>query len=131
MTSEVTTITNVKKAVHGDLNAFAALLRDPAAMVLDGEAIPGYTLTPSAVRRVLTALRQGTAAPSVVQQWASFVRRGYIAGELPVRSITIDYDPQAEDTIADVVSRLDEIGDTVDGEVSSDEIGEMLASLSG
>ena len=45
---------------------------------------------------------------------------------LPLR---IDYDDAYEDEISTAVSRLDEIGDSVDGEVSSGEILDLLQLL--
>ena len=54
--------------------------------------------------------------PELVQGWASFVRRGHLPGVAgPIKPIEIDYDLCAEDQIAEIISRLDEIGDVIDG----------------
>ena len=62
------------------------------------------------------------------------MRRGYLVdgrrGE-PARPIDIDYEAGAEKALVEVLARLDEIGDVVDGQVNSDEIQEMLQSLPG
>ncbi len=81
--------------------------------------------------RVLRGLLDDAWTPEQAQEWASFVRRGYVAGrsERPVRPLAIDYDDACEEEIAAVVARLDEIGDVVDGEVSASEILDLLQLL--
>lgn len=67
-----------------------------------------------------------------VQRWASFMRRGYIgAGEGgPITPLDIYYQAGYEEEMVEIVGRLDEIGDVVDGEVSSRvEISGCLAPL--
>jgi hypothetical protein len=88
-------------------------------------------LTRSAVRRVIDALRTAAITPEVAQEWASFVRRGYIAQAVaaPVRPLEIEFDPTDEDKIADSVARLDEIGDVVDGEIDAAELTELTRQL--
>lgn len=85
----------------------------------------------SAVVDVLRGLLVGAWTPEQVQAWASFVRRGHIAGRsgLPVRPLDIEYDDACEEEIAAAVSRLDEIGDLVDGEVTTGEILDLLQLL--
>lgn len=69
--------------------------------------------------------------PEQAQSWASFVRRGYIAGrsDRPIRPLDIEYDDACEEEIAAAVSRLDEIGDVVDGEVTTGEVLDLLRLL--
>ena len=104
---------------HEDLRAVAAEAGEPAVVE-----------RASAVR-VLHGLLAHTWPPQQVQAWASFVRRGYIAkrSERPVRPLRIDYDDAFEDEISTAVARLDEIGDLIDGEVSSSEILDLLQLL--
>jgi hypothetical protein len=85
---------------------------------------------PSAVS-VLKGLRRGTISPEQAQGWASFVRRGYIArsGAGSVRPLDIAYEEAWEDAIAEAVSRLDQIGDVVDGDVTAGEIHDLLQLL--
>jgi len=76
-------------------------------------------------------MRLGQTVPSDVQQWASFVRRGYIVGAKTsaVEPINIDYEVSHEEQIAEIVSRLDGIGDIVDGNISDDELAAMIHTL--
>lgn len=88
----------------------------------------------SAVVGVLRGLIVGAWTPEQVQSWASFVRRGYIAGrsDRPIRPLDIEYDDACEEEIAAAVSRLDEIdeiGDVVDGEVTTGEVLDLLQLL--
>lgn len=68
-------------------------------------------------------LQRGEVTGGEAQRWASFVRRGFVAGDgsrLPVTPLLIDYEPEHEDAIVEVIGRLDEIGDVIDGEVPDD-----------
>lgn len=71
---------------------------------------------------VLRGLLDGAFSPELTQAWASFLRRGYVAGPGggPIRPINIDHEQAYEDDIAEAVSRLEEIRYLVDGEVSPD-----------
>jgi hypothetical protein len=119
------------RAIRGDLDAFAYLLGEPGVGVEIGRSRPGQMLTPQGVRRVLMAFRHRKAPPELVQQWASFMRRGYLPDHAPgaVSPVTIDYHQPAESAIVEIIARLDEIGDEIDGEISSEEIDDMLRSL--
>lgn len=125
-------------AVQGDLDAFSLLLEQQGAPRARPVGIASLTLTPEAVRTVLLELRNGQFLPVLIQQWASFVRRGYIAGSMgqrirlnkPTQPIEIDYDPHYEGCIVEVISRLDEIGDLIDGSITDSEISAMLSKLS-
>ena len=88
-------------------------------------------VTRSGVVAVLEGLLDRAWTPEQAREWASFVRRGYVAGgsDLPIRPIEIDYDDCCEDEISAAVARLDEIGDLVDGEVSTGEILDLLQLL--
>jgi len=122
--------------VEGDPGAFAVISAQPQETIRQLRAAQGdLVLTRDAVRAVLEDLEAGRIIPEQAQQWASFVRRGYVAGNSsdPVGSVVpidIEYDAGDEETIAEVLGRLDEIGDVVDGTLGSDEIGEMIRRLS-
>lgn len=109
----------IKSLEHRDLVKVAAELRRLAVV------------RRSAVVGVLRGLLVGAWTPEEVQAWASFVRRGYVAGgsDLPVRPLDIGYDDACEEEIAAAVSRLDEIGDLVDGEVTRGEVLDLLQLL--
>jgi hypothetical protein len=126
--------------IQGNIPAFPLLLRQQHSALSECRSnLPELVLTATAVRKVLLALLQRQVPPNLVQQWASFVQRGYIAnleGEpvvpsQPVKPIELDYEPAFEDQIAEVISRLEQIGDLIDGEVADDEIIAMLDKLSG
>lgn len=104
------------------------------AWLRDAEAEIGRPLivTKIAVVGVLCGLIDGRFEPATAQAWASLMRRGYIEGSVegaPVDPIDIEFEEAWEDGIAAAVSRLDEIGDTIDGEVTSGEVLDLLQLL--
>ena len=119
-------------AVKGDLHAFEVLLHHGHARITEYAAQSGeLVLRPDAVRRVLLALQHGRVSPSLIQRWATFMRWGHIANVShgPIKPVDIDYDSSAEEQIVEVIARLDEIGDLVDGEINQVEIETMLHTL--
>jgi hypothetical protein len=104
---------------HKDLQAAATAVGQPALV------------TSSAAVRVLRGLLDNSWTPAQAQAWASFVRRGYVASRSvhPLRPLAINFDDAAEEEIAEVVSRLDEIGDLVDGDLTNGEIVDLLHLL--
>lgn len=109
----------IESLEHSDLMSVAAELHRPAI------------IRRSAVVDVLRGFLVEAWTPAQVQAWASFVRRGYVAGrrDCPIRPLDIEYDFACEDEIAAAVSRLDEIGDLVDGDVTSGEVFDLLQLL--
>jgi hypothetical protein len=59
------------------------------------------------------------------------MRRGYVESQVggPVRPVLIEYETDFEDAIVEAISRLDEIGDVVDGCIPSAEIAQLIAPL--
>ena len=115
--------------IAGDTAAMSRIASAPQSeLLLAAEHCADLALSPQAVARVLEGLLNRTVSPSDAQQWASFVRRGFVAPQPsgPVRAVDIAYDPEHEEVLATVVSRLDEIGDLVDGEVSDHELAQLL-----
>ncbi len=87
MTDVRVPVADIKSAVEGDLVAFARMLEQPALVNrLNRAELPPLVLNAHAVSRVLRAFQRHAVAPSLVQQWASFIRRGFIApaGKDPV-----------------------------------------------
>jgi len=121
------------RAVAGDaraLRVLAELNHDALARAAVG--LTPLIVTPEATIRVLEDLRAGRISPESAQSWASFVRRGYVEDPRQrgtIRPVEIDYQPDSESAIVDAVSRLDEIGDVVDGVVSRSEIDTLLERL--
>jgi hypothetical protein len=137
MTGKITP-RDLSDVVQGNLEAFPRLLKQQHSALSECRSnLAELVLTAAAVRKVLLALERNQVSPNLVQQWASFVRRGYIANadfipdvsSQPVKPIEIDYEPSVEDQIADVISRLDQIGDVIDGEVTDNDVREMLDEL--
>jgi hypothetical protein len=120
------------RAVHGDMRAFKILSQQPHGQLIAQRAsLSDLVLTKNDLLRVLASLRDGHSSPDLIQQWASFVRRGYVAdtSQGPVRPIAIDYEPSQTEAIVEIVARLDELGDTIDGAISKSELHDMIASL--
>src|SRR5437764_256043 len=68
-------------AVEGNLSAFAAIASQSQQTIRQLRAAHGdLVLTCDAVRKVLEDLQAGRITPEKAQRWASFVRRGYVAG---------------------------------------------------
>lgn len=132
MTTRTTAQRLVDRSVQGDLEAFDELqgLMRGGMPELD-DASHTWTLTPAAVRDVLTRLGSGEVSPELINRWAWFMRRGYVPGRShrSIRGLEIDYTPEAEDDIAHILARLAELGDLVDGEIDGEELAELKASL--
>jgi hypothetical protein len=86
--------------------------------------------TREAAARVIESLLREGISPRQAQGWASFVRRGYASqsSTTPITPIDIAFEPAHEDAIAEAVSRLDELGDAVDGILTREDL-ESLRSL--
>ena len=121
--------------VAGDAAEIAPVLRAPHHMVEEAARdLPPLLVTAAAAARVVEAVLCGEISPEQAQGWASFVRRGYTpdpTSSAPIRPIDITYEPDDEDAIVEVVSRLDEIGDVIDGTIGREELQSLRASLTG
>lgn len=86
---------------------------------------------PAAVAKVLRDHVAGLIRSRDAQRWASFLRYGHAVkrGSGPLQPINIDYDPDYEDAIVEALSRLDELGDLVDGELRAGETEQLLRGL--
>jgi hypothetical protein len=119
------------ETVDGDLTAFRALLEQPPARVEAlKDSLSDLVVTKEGLLRVLVAFQRQAVLGDLVQQWASFVCRGYFGSSVePRQPLDISYDDSAEQEIVKVVSRLDELGDLADGEISGDELATMIGTL--
>jgi hypothetical protein len=92
-----------------------------------------FKLTNIAVIEVLRKLVDGTVSDSDARLWASFVRRGFAEGVSTgaIRSLKIDCTTDHEDAAAEAISRLDELGDLIDGTIDATEIRSLIAQLGG
>lgn len=58
------------------------------------------------------------------------MRRGYFdSSGQALRPVQIEYESDSEDLIAEIISRLDELGDTVDGSIGDEELDRLLKSF--
>lgn len=120
--------------VAGDLDAFPILLSaGPAELQGAARNLNSLSISRAALMSVLQDWRSGGHSAADVQQWASFVRRGYIAGKAlrGAHPLNIKYDADDEDLIVEIIGRFDEIGDLIDGRIDENEQVEMLRLLEG
>ncbi|GAB1361481.1 hypothetical protein MASR1M32_07170 [Rhodobacter sp.] len=118
--------------VQGDLTGLPSVLSADQADLIEAAAqLPELRLTRRATADVLQAWCDGRWSAKEVQKWASFVRRGFVAEQSagPIRPVDITYDTDGEDTIVEIIARLDEIGDLVDGLVDEAEREDMIRRL--
>lgn len=122
----------IAAVVAGDLNHMAAVTATSHRALREAvEKAPPFLVSRLALVKVLEDWRRGLFSTEDVQQWASFVRRGYVSGRDSgeLRPISIEYDAKDEELIAGVIGRLDELGDQVDGHIEPGEVEEMLRAL--
>jgi len=122
----------IAAVVEGDVNRLSTVLTADHLELLDAATkLSSLSVSRSALTRVLKEWRSGHCSADDVQQWASFVRRGYVSGKVSdgLRPIDIEYDAMDGELIVEIIGRLDEIGDLIDGRVDSSEQEEMLRAL--
>lgn len=90
-----------------------------------------YWVTNENIVSVMIALRESPNKRGAVQKWASFVRRGYPVSSprKSIKPLNIDWDDASSPNFVDVLGRLDELGDTLDGEISAEELDSLIKSL--
>lgn len=122
----------ISAIVEGDLNGLAAVQAATHRQLRDAAAIlPPLIISRPALVRVLEDLRCDLFPTEEIQRWASFIRRGYVPGRSQgeIHPIEIKYDANDEALIAEIIGRLDELGDQVDGQIDSHEQEAMLLAL--
>ena len=121
----------LRSVVDGDMADLDEVLATPHGLLERAAAGASLTVGPEALTRIVDALLNGSITPERAQQWASFIRHGSApqAERSPIRPIDIDYDSECDQLVADVLGRLDEIGDLIDGEVTPDELLSMRERL--
>ena len=127
------TLNLIEEALAGNLSEFSKLLAvENKELAKQCQVIPALFLTKAALLNVLEGLKNNQFTTKLVQSWASFVIRGYITSNIsePIMPIQIDYEIENEDSIVDVLSRLDELGDAVDGVINKNELDTLIHHLS-
>lgn len=118
--------------VEGDLNSLPTVRIASHRELWDTAAkLPPLVVSRSVLAKVLEEWRLGLFAAEDIQQWASFIRRGYVAGMASdeIQPVPIEFDASDEALIAEIIGRLDEIGDQIDGHIDACEQEEMLRAL--
>lgn len=118
--------------LEGDLNSLETVCDVGHRELLEAAAkLPRLFVSRSALAKVLEDWGRGLFTAGDIQRWASFIRRGYVSGTASgeLRPIEIEYDADDEELIVEIVGRLDEIGDRIDGYVDAREQEEMLRAL--
>lgn len=119
--------------LDGNLHMLDPVLKaDHSDLLHSAGGLPPLVLRRPALIRAISGLRSGSVSTVKVQMWASFVRRGYVCSKSKagIQPISIAYDGADEDMITEIVCRLDEIGDIIDGAIDLNELDGMLKSLS-
>jgi hypothetical protein len=123
----------LSSALSGDSDALRPLSRTPQDELLNASRGADLMVRRESVAVVLRSLSNHSIDGDLAQAWASFVRRGYFAGKHAhgrLMPLDINYEPAYEDAIAEIIARLDQIGDSVDGTVPDDaELELLLLSL--
>jgi len=116
----------------GDLDGLPIVTSaDHSDLLKTSAALPRLTISRSALVGLLTAWSSGRYTADEVQRWASFVRRGYCSGHTSgaLHPLDIVYDARHEELIAEIIGRLDEIGDLIDRNIDDGQRGELLRRL--
>jgi hypothetical protein len=124
--------TAIAAVVAGDMSGLSTVLGASHPELQNAASnLPQLSISRSALTRVLNDWGSGTYDADNVQQWASFVRRGYVAGRGngAIHPIDIEYDASDEELIVEIIGRFDEIGDLVDGRIDENEQVEMPRAL--
>lgn len=115
--------------VAGDTDALKSL--EPVSQEEIATSANGIELVVDAraVADVLRKLSARSIDARTAQRWASFVRRGFFEGRNAgkgMKSVRIEYDEAYENAIAEAISRMDEIGDSIDGTVPDETETELI-----
>lgn len=125
---------DLESILSGDTSQISALTRQGQHRVSElasGLPLQSRTLTAAAIKRVLSAYSKGDVSKEEAQAWASFMLRGYVSeSDKPVTPIQIEFEREREEDIVEVLARLDDLGERVDGIISQTELREFIERLS-
>lgn len=124
---------DLARVVAGDVERLQALkcypLRDLSLAARSvGDAL---ILTSATLAGVVDGLRARRLEGRAAQLWAAFLRWGLLPDDDRGAAEVIDiaFEAEREDQIVEVLARLDEMGDVVDGVLSDLDLEEMVAVL--
>jgi len=120
---------DIELVVRGDLAALPKLAQYTHEDLRQAWARSSHPLlTAATVLSVLTALRRGQATAKEAHDWAGFLFSGYTGSvPLPLTRLDIEYDPADENRIAEVIMRLEQTEDDLDGPITDAELDRMIS----
>lgn len=122
---------DLEVVVRGDMSRLAKLAHhghDDLRRAWSKSSHP--QLTARTVLNVLVALRRGDVSPKQVHQWAGFLFSGYSGSTtLPLKPLDFEYDPADEDRISEIIMRLEQMEDAVDGPISLPELDRLISKM--
>jgi len=122
---------DIELLVQGDVSVIDVAREAPHdAVVSAWQRSSRPALMASSVIRVLTDLITGRARPEAVQAWASFIMRGYLepVGP-PIMPVDVEYEAKHEDAIVEAIAVLEQMGDSIDGDPSEEDLRQLIGDL--
>lgn len=125
----------VQRAISGDVAALATVSEARRQQVFEEAGDAKLVVGRESVGHVLRSLGHGEIDGEQARRWALFVWGGFVPvpgsdDREPAKSLPIEWDPEYEEAIAEIISRLEQIGDIIDGDIPTEaEINEYLVSL--
>jgi len=114
----------------GHLQNLFELARYTDDEVISAVKVERLTLSARTVANVLASWSHERNTEAV-KTWALFMSSGFIprasAGER--RGADIEYEKNREEAIVDALFRMRELGDAVDGDISPEDLEELIAAL--
>ena len=117
------------RLLSGDTDALPALAQVSQDKLLEAGNGVELLVRRESVAEVLRKLSNRSIDGKAAQAWASFIRRGYAQGQhlgKGIMPLSIDYEAAHEDAIVEIISRLDQVGDSVDGDIPDENETELL-----
>jgi hypothetical protein len=126
----VLTARDFEDIIGGNAAKIRLLFGVPQPVLLDiSKRVRDLRLRKQAVLRVLGDLRTGRLGQSDAGEWASFVMHGYVRGHVGrLTVVDIPYE-ETDDEIAQVILRLEQIGDGIGERVSDQEVEGFIRLL--
>ncbi|MCB1214389.1 MAG: hypothetical protein KDK66_02815 [Deltaproteobacteria bacterium] len=120
----------LQEVIAGDLSHFDVIQNESHDEVnAASQQIGTLWLNRPSLLRVLIDWEKGKLSQKQVQAWGCLMSCGYIWKNGSLKEFNIEYDQAHEDAIIEVLARLYELGDIIDGEISAEELQKMKQSL--
>lgn len=121
------------QALQGDIKLFKKIFSKPHESIYYlAKDLPTIIVTGSAVKNVLEKLRDREFSPEIINLWASFLFHG-VCGKIGsefMEEIDVEYECKYADEISEAISRLEDLGDLIDGTISNQEVTSLINSFS-